>query len=93
MEELLLSVMLLTAEPFYLILVFSRLKLLLQNYKKYNSPGSNQIPAELVQAGDKTLLPEIHKTKTISSSSSVVLSRLHVPPLQTHCFSENLVAP
>jgi hypothetical protein len=29
--------------------------------KKYKSPGSDQIPAELIQAGDKTLLSAIHK--------------------------------
>jgi hypothetical protein len=29
--------------------------------KKYKSPGSDQIPAELIQAGGKILLSEIHK--------------------------------
>jgi hypothetical protein len=29
--------------------------------KKYKSPGSNQIPAELIQAGGEILLSEIHK--------------------------------
>jgi hypothetical protein len=29
--------------------------------KKYKSPGSDQIPAELIQAGGKTLLYAIHK--------------------------------
>jgi hypothetical protein len=29
--------------------------------KKYKSPGSDQIPAELIQAGDKMLLSAIHK--------------------------------
>jgi hypothetical protein len=29
--------------------------------KKYKSPGSDQIPAELIQAGGETLLPAIHK--------------------------------
>jgi hypothetical protein len=28
--------------------------------KKYTLPGSDQILAELIQAGDETLLPEIH---------------------------------
>jgi hypothetical protein len=31
------------------------------NLKKYKSPGSDQIPAELIQAGGKILLSEIHK--------------------------------
>jgi hypothetical protein len=29
--------------------------------KKYKSPDSNQIPAELIQAGGEILLSEIHK--------------------------------
>jgi hypothetical protein len=29
--------------------------------KKYKSPGSDQIPTELIQAGDETLRSEIHK--------------------------------
>jgi hypothetical protein len=29
--------------------------------KKYKSPGSDQIPAELIQAGGEILLCEIHK--------------------------------
>jgi hypothetical protein len=29
--------------------------------KKYKSPGSDQIPAELIQAGGKMLLSTIHK--------------------------------
>jgi hypothetical protein len=31
------------------------------NLKKYKSPGSDQIPAELIQAGGKILLSAIHK--------------------------------
>jgi hypothetical protein len=29
--------------------------------KKYKSPGNDQIPAELTQAGGETLLCQIHK--------------------------------
>jgi hypothetical protein len=29
--------------------------------KKYKSPGSDKIPAELIQAGGEMLLPTIHK--------------------------------
>jgi hypothetical protein len=36
-----------------------RLKLLLQN--RYKSPGSDQIPAELIQAGGEILRSKIHK--------------------------------
>jgi hypothetical protein len=31
------------------------------NLKKYNTPGSDQIPVELIQVGDEILLPAIHK--------------------------------
>jgi hypothetical protein len=31
------------------------------NLKKYKLPGSDQIRAKLIQAGGKTLWPEIHK--------------------------------
>jgi hypothetical protein len=31
------------------------------NFKRYKSPGSDQIPAELIQAGGEILWSEIHK--------------------------------
>jgi hypothetical protein len=31
------------------------------NWNKYNSPGSDQIPAELIEAGGETLWSELHK--------------------------------
>jgi hypothetical protein len=34
--------------------------------KKYKSPGSDQIPAELIQAGCETLLSEAHKLIKLS---------------------------
>jgi hypothetical protein len=37
------------------------LTLLLQNRKKYKSPGSYQISKELIQAGGQILRSEIHK--------------------------------
>jgi hypothetical protein len=37
-----------------------RLKLLLQ-VERYKSPGSDEIPAEVIQAGGETLQSEIHK--------------------------------
>jgi hypothetical protein len=30
-------------------------------FKKYKPPGSDEIPAELIQTGGKTVLPVIHK--------------------------------
>jgi hypothetical protein len=48
----------------------SRLKveIALAKLKKYKSPGSDKIPAELIQAGSEILLSEIHKL--ISSVSN-----------------------
>jgi hypothetical protein len=37
------------------------IKIAIANLKRYKSPGSDQIPAELVQAGGETLQSEIHK--------------------------------
>jgi hypothetical protein len=37
------------------------LKLLLQSWKKYKSPGTDEILAELIQAGGEILLSVIHK--------------------------------
>jgi hypothetical protein len=36
-------------------------KFAIATLKKYKSPGSDQIPAELIQAGGQILLSEIHK--------------------------------
>jgi hypothetical protein len=33
----------------------------IEKLKKYKSPGSDQIPAELIQAGGRILLSVIHK--------------------------------
>jgi hypothetical protein len=41
-----------------MILVF---EIAIAKLKKYKSPGSDQIPAELIQAGGETLLSLIHK--------------------------------
>jgi hypothetical protein len=46
-----------TAEP----LLPGPSRLDIAKLKKYKSPGSDQIPAELIQAGGKILLSEIHK--------------------------------
>jgi hypothetical protein len=50
-----------TAEP--LVPGSSRLKMeiAIAKLKKYKSPGSDQIPAELIQAGGEILLSAIHK--------------------------------
>jgi hypothetical protein len=33
----------------------------IEKLKRYKSPGSDQIPAELIEAGGKILCPKIHK--------------------------------
>jgi hypothetical protein len=50
-----------TAEP--LVHGLSRLEvaIAIAKLEKYKSPGSDQIPAELIQAAGVTLLPQIHK--------------------------------
>jgi hypothetical protein len=52
-----------TAEP--LLPGPSRLEfeIAITKLKKYKSPGSNQIPAELIQAGSEILLSAIHKLR------------------------------
>jgi hypothetical protein len=39
----------------------SEAEIAVSNLKKYKLPGSNQIPAELHQAGGETLLSAVHK--------------------------------
>jgi hypothetical protein len=39
----------------------SEVEIAVAKLKKYNSPGSDQIPAELIQAGGEILLSVIHK--------------------------------
>jgi hypothetical protein len=50
-----------TAEP--LVPCPSRLEveIAIAKLKNYKSPGSDQIPTELIQAGGEILLPAIHK--------------------------------
>jgi hypothetical protein len=50
-----------TAEP--LVPGPSRLvvEIAIAKLKRYKSPGSDQIPAELIQAGGEILLSEVHK--------------------------------
>jgi hypothetical protein len=39
----------------------SEAELAIEKLKRYKSPGVDQIPAELIQAGGETLRSEIHK--------------------------------
>jgi hypothetical protein len=50
-----------TAEPFVLQPSSSEVEVAIGKLKRYKSPGVDQIPAELIQAGGGTLRSEIHK--------------------------------
>jgi hypothetical protein len=50
-----------TAEPLVSEPSSSEVEIAIAKLKKYKSPGSDQIPAELIQAVGETLQSEIHK--------------------------------
>jgi hypothetical protein len=50
-----------TAEPFVLEPSISEVEVAIGKQKRYKSPSADQIPAELIQAGEETLHFEIHK--------------------------------
>jgi hypothetical protein len=50
-----------TAEPLVPGTSHADVQIAIAKLKKYKSPGSDKIPAELIQAGGKMLLSEIHK--------------------------------
>jgi hypothetical protein len=50
-----------TAEPFVPEPSASEVEIAFGKLKRYKSPGVDQIPAELIQAGGEALLLEIHK--------------------------------
>jgi hypothetical protein len=50
-----------TAEPFVPEPSASEIEVAIGKLKRYNSPGVDQIPAELIRAGEETLHLEIHK--------------------------------
>jgi hypothetical protein len=51
--------------------------------KRYKSPGFNQIPAELIQAGGETLLSEIHKLSKLIWNTEEL----------SHQWKESIVVP
>jgi hypothetical protein len=51
----------LTAEPLVPGLSRLEVEIAIAKLKKCKSPGSDEIPAELIQAGDEILLSAIHK--------------------------------
>jgi hypothetical protein len=50
------------------------------NLEKYKSAGSDQIPAEMIQAGGETLVSAIHKLETKS-----IIVRIHKNGDRTDC--------
>jgi hypothetical protein len=54
----------LTAEPLVPDSSPFEVEIAIAKLKRYNSPGSDQIPAELIQTGGETLRSEIHKPIT-----------------------------
>ena len=50
-----------TAEPLVLEPRPSEVELAIEKLKSHKSPGIDQIPAELIEAGNKTIRCEIHK--------------------------------
>jgi hypothetical protein len=69
-----------TAEP--LVPSSSRLEveIAIAKLKKYKSPGSDQIPAELIQAGGEILLSELHKLiNSVWNKKNCLISGIIVP--------------
>jgi hypothetical protein len=50
-----------TAEPYVPQPSAAEVEVTIRKLKRYKAPGSDQIPAELIQAGGETLHSEIHK--------------------------------
>jgi hypothetical protein len=50
-----------TAEPFVPEPSAAEVEVAIRKFKRYKAPGSDRIPAELIQAGVETLRSEIHK--------------------------------
>jgi hypothetical protein len=53
-----------TAEPFVPEPSASEVEVAIEKLKRYKSPGVDQSPAKLIQAGGETLRSEIHKLMT-----------------------------
>jgi hypothetical protein len=86
-----------TAEP--LVPGPSRLEVqtAIAKLKKYKSPGSDEIPVELIQAGGEILLYAIHKpinyvwnkeefTKRVTKLTIIIIMVYHCYQLHTKCY-------
>jgi hypothetical protein len=72
-----------TAQPFVPEPSASEVEDAIGKLKRYKSPGVDQIPAELIQAGGETLCSEIHKL------INLILKKKELP----HQWKESLVVP
>jgi hypothetical protein len=72
-----------TAEPFVPEPSASEVEDAIGKLKKYKSPGVDQIPAELIQAGEETLCSDTHKLITL------VWKKEELP----HQWKESVVVP
>jgi hypothetical protein len=89
-----------TAEPFVPEPSASEVEVAIGKLKRCKSPGVDQIPAELIQAGGETLRSEIHKlikliwnkeelwylfTKRVIKLTAVIIEAYHCCQLHTKC--------
>jgi hypothetical protein len=72
-----------TAEPFVPEHSSSDVEVAIGKLKRYNSPGVDQIQAELIQAGGETLRSEVHKL------SKFIWNKEELP----HQWKESIVVP
>jgi hypothetical protein len=72
-----------TAEPFVSVPSASEAEVATGKLERHNSPGFDQIPAELIQAGRETLRSEIHKLITL------IWNKEELP----HQWKESIVVP
>jgi hypothetical protein len=71
-----------TAEPLVPEMSVSEVGVAVGKLKRYKSPGVDQIPAELIQAGGETLRSEIHKlikliTKRVIKLTVIIIEEYH----------------
>jgi hypothetical protein len=72
-----------TPEPFVPEPIASEVKVATGKLKRYKSPGVDQIPAELIQAGGETLHSETHKLIKLNWNKEELL----------HYWKEPIVVP
>jgi hypothetical protein len=82
-----------TAQPFVPEPSATEIGIAIRKLKRYKSPGSDQIPAELIQAGGKILHSEIHKLimfiwnteELLHQRKESIVIPIHKKCDKTHC--------